>query len=136
MSPKIRRIDHIHLNVSNRVESEKWYRDILGFTRVGKLVFWAEDGGPLTLTDSEGNVHLALFESDDVQNTTIAFGVSAPDFAAWLKHLVNCGFDVQPVDHQVSWSLYFRDPDGNPFEITTYDYREFVSGAINSISNS
>ncbi len=29
---------------------------------------------------------------------------------------------MQPVDHRVAWSLYFSDPDGNPFEITCYDY--------------
>jgi sugar lactone lactonase YvrE len=27
-------------------------------------------------------------------------------------------------DHQVSWSLYFSDPDGNPYEITSYEYGE------------
>jgi catechol-2,3-dioxygenase len=26
------------------------------------------------------------------------------------------------VDHDKSWSIYFNDPYGNPFEITTYDY--------------
>ena len=29
---------------------------------------------------------------------------------------------VEPEDHQVSWSLYFADPDGNPWEITTYQH--------------
>ncbi|MBY4893897.1 hypothetical protein KUL25_14150 [Rhodobacteraceae bacterium N5(2021)] len=28
------------------------------------------------------------------------------------------------VDHDPSWSIYFRDPDGNRFEVTTYDYAE------------
>ena len=26
------------------------------------------------------------------------------------------------VDHQLAWSFYFCDPDGNRFELTTYDY--------------
>jgi catechol-2,3-dioxygenase len=26
-------------------------------------------------------------------------------------------------DHDLSVSLYFHDPDGNPFEITTYEYQ-------------
>jgi hypothetical protein len=26
------------------------------------------------------------------------------------------------VDHQLAWSIYFLDPDGNRFELTTYDY--------------
>lgn len=25
-------------------------------------------------------------------------------------------------DHQITWSMYFSDPDGNPFEITSYDH--------------
>ena len=29
---------------------------------------------------------------------------------------------MEAEDHQVSWSLYFADPHGNPFEITSYDY--------------
>ena len=32
-------------------------------------------------------------------------------------------------DHAVSWSLYFTDPDGNPFEITSYDY-EVIQRAL------
>ena len=30
-------------------------------------------------------------------------------------------------DHEVSWSLYFSDPDGNPYEITCYEYAELAS---------
>jgi catechol-2,3-dioxygenase len=32
------------------------------------------------------------------------------------------GGPVKPVDHGLAWSLYFADPDGNPYEITTYDH--------------
>lgn len=34
---------------------------------------------------------------------------------------------MKPVDHEVSWSIYFKDPDGNPFEDTTYDYEAFAN---------
>lgn len=125
MAPKLNGIDHIHINVSDRSKSERWYKDVLGFTRVPELEFWAVDGGPLTLTDERGRVHLALFESDKVQNTTIALNVSSTDLAAWIGHLLAHGIEVKPVDHEVSWSLYFRDINGNPFEITTYEYNEF-----------
>ncbi len=26
------------------------------------------------------------------------------------------------LDHDFAWSLYFSDPFGNPYEITSYDY--------------
>ena len=35
------------------------------------------------------------------------------------------GFDhihVYAQDHELYMSLYFSDPDGNPYEITTYEY--------------
>lgn len=125
MIPKINGIDHIHINVSDRARAESWYTKVLGLSRVADLEFWAADGGPLTLTDDGGHVHLALFESSNIQNTTVALNVSSVDFAAWITHLAKHGISVKPVDHEVSWSLYFRDIDGNPFEITTYEYNQF-----------
>jgi catechol-2,3-dioxygenase len=32
------------------------------------------------------------------------------------------GRKVEAVDHGFAWSLYFEDPDANPFEITSYEY--------------
>ena len=44
-------------------------------------------------------------------------------FLIWRSHLAEAlKQPMHPVDHQVAWSLYFSDPDGNPFEITCYDY--------------
>ncbi len=125
MAPRFNGIDHIHINVSDRALAENWYTTVLGFRRVPELEFWATDGGPLTLIDDGGHVHLALFESSNIQNTTVALNASSTDFAAWITHLAKHGINVKPVDHQVSWSLYFRDIDGNPFEITTYEYSQF-----------
>jgi len=44
-------------------------------------------------------------------------------FLAWRAHLASVlprAPELQ--DHQISWSMYFSDPDGNPYEITSYDY--------------
>jgi len=127
MAPRLDGVDHIHINVSDREESERWYTEVLGLSRVRDLEFWAVDGGPLTLSDSSGQIHLALFESDQAQGTTIAFRVSAADLEQWIDHLAVNGIRVTPVDHQVSWSVYFTDDDGNRFEITTYEYEAFRS---------
>ena len=122
MAPNLKAIDHIHVSVRNRKLAEQWYQDILGFERVAEFEVWAADGGPLTIANVQGNIHLALFETDAVQNTVIAFSVNAENFFAWIEHLKDKEMAVNIVDHDLSWSIYFIDPDGNPFEITTYEY--------------
>ena len=129
MSFEIKKIDHIHLNVKDRSVSEEWYKKVFGFERTESLAFWAEGDGPLTIQNKSGSVHLALFASADSQKTTIAFSVSALDLLLCINHLSSLDIIVKPVDHQVSWSVYFSDPDGNPFEVTTYDYQEFLQHA-------
>ena len=55
--------------------------------------------------------------------STIAFAAGAAEFLAWRTHLeAALGRPVAAVDHQVSWSMYFTDPDANPFEITSGEY--------------
>ena len=124
MPPLLESIDHIHLFVSDRAAAERWYAAIMGFERVRDLEFWAADGGPLTIADRSGKIHLALFERPaQACRSTVALAVDATQFLAWRTHLAGVfGREVEAVDHQVSWSLYFADPDGNPFEITSYDY--------------
>lgn len=130
MTPKLQSIDHVHIHVSNRELSEQWYKQVLGLYREKNLEFWAKGGGPLTITNSEGSIHLALFESESNQRTVVAFSVSGQEYLAWYTHLRKEGLLVNHNNHEVSWSVYFKDPDSNPYEITTYDY-EFVKQALN-----
>ena len=96
----------------------------MGLTRTPELEFWAEDGGPLTLQDPDDTVHIALFERPHQKNrATVALRVSAEGFARWSSHLTLFPeVSVSVEDHAVSVSLYFSDPEGNPYEITTYEY--------------
>lgn len=132
MPPSLQRVDHIHVHVTDRSEAEAWYQSVLGFTRVEELAFWAADGGPLTLTDTSGAIHIALFERPaQSRHATIAFGVTAKEFLAWREHLSSVPeLAVTLEDHDVSWSLYFCDPDGNPYEITCYEYASLSSQEV------
>ena len=69
-------------------------------------------------------MHIALFEAPAQPcRSVIALSVGAQEFVAWRQHLVDkLKRPVEPEDHQLSWSLYFADPDGNPWEITTYQH--------------
>ncbi|MES2676122.1 MAG: VOC family protein [Pseudomonadota bacterium] len=127
--PKLNAIDHIHIHVSRRELAEQWYKQVLGLRREKSLEFWANNGGPLTITNSESSIHLALFESESNQRTVVAFSVAGQEYIKWYSHLRAAGLQINHNDHEVSWSVYFKDPDGNPYEITTYDY-EFVKRAL------
>lgn len=129
MTPNLERIDHIHVYVSNRVSATEWYSKVLGLSKIPEFEFWASDGGPLTISNSSGSIHLALFERPaEKRHSTIAFSTSATEFLAWQTHLTNFfGHEIKAIDHELSWSLYFADPDGNPFEITSYDYSTLAS---------
>ena len=124
MPPTITTIDHIHIFVADRAAAERWYGRVLGLVRSKELEFWAQDGGPLTMQNPQGRAHLALFErAAQPCRSTLALSVDAQDFLPWRDHLQAClGKPLEAVDHQISWSLYFTDPDGNPFEITSYGY--------------
>ena len=98
---------------------------VLGLRRLASLERWAADGGPLTLGNASDTIHIALFErpAGAKSRSTIALGTSAEGLLAWQRHLA-AELVKAPVrvDHEVSWSIYFEDPDGNPYEITTYEY--------------
>lgn len=124
MTPNLKAIDHVHVFVADRPASQAWYARVLGLRPAPELLSWASDGGPLTLTSEQGTVHLALFErAPEKCRSTVAMSTSATGFVAWRQHLQReLGREAALEDHGISWSLYFSDPDGNPYEITTYEY--------------
>jgi catechol 2,3-dioxygenase-like lactoylglutathione lyase family enzyme len=130
-APAIDAIDHLHLHVSDRPAAEAWYARVLGLQRVAVLAHWALDGGPLTLADADDRLHLALFQSPSQGGKpTVALRVSALGLQAWRLHLQReLGQLPTVVDHGESRSLYFTDPDGNGFEITSYE-RSHESSAL------
>jgi catechol 2,3-dioxygenase-like lactoylglutathione lyase family enzyme len=130
VSPQMKSIDHVHVSVADRTAAESWYEKVLGLTRAKELEFWAPGGGPLTIQNRDGTVHLALFEgATEMRPSTVAFGVSGKEFIRWQAHLGEVlATQLQAEDHTVSWSLYFGDPDGNRFEITSYEYEAIERG--------
>ena len=123
MAPKLSGgIDHVHVYVSSRAEAEEWYASVLGFLRDKKYEAWADDPhGPLTIQNPEGTIHLALFQTGKPTDDKVAFGASGEEFLAWRAHFESMSVEVRLTDHDMSYSLYFSDPDGNVHEITTYD---------------
>ena len=89
MTPELERVDHVHVFVSDRTAAERWYARVLGLERIDALAFWAPEGGPLTLGNASGSIHLALFERPPAGKcrSTIALATSADGLLAWQRHL-------------------------------------------------
>jgi NAD(P)H dehydrogenase (quinone) len=121
--PRVQGFDHLHVEVRDRGAAVAWYGRVMGLHVCEPLRHWAVDGGPLTLGDAQDQVHLALFErASPSPSNVLALRVDAVGFVQWQHHLNReLGQDLAPVDHGLSQSLYFRDPDGNGYEITTYE---------------
>jgi catechol 2,3-dioxygenase-like lactoylglutathione lyase family enzyme/DNA-binding IscR family transcriptional regulator len=134
---RVAQIDHVEVFVPDRYEAAAWYRSILGFEILPDYEDWAGPGGPLMISSDEGQTMLALFEGeplgtrDPVGHVRVAFRVDAAGFARFLSRLDafpvynHAGRQVTArdvVDHDKAFSIYFCDPYGNRYEITTYDY--------------
>jgi len=125
MTPAFDRVDHLHVHVTDRVAAEAWYADVMGLGRMPELEHWSADGGPLTLTNPSGTVHVALFErpAPSCGHPTIALAASPAEFTAWRRHLEQkLARPIGVEDHGLAWSLYFGDPDGNAWEITCWQH--------------
>ena len=121
----------------NRFEAAKWYGAVLGLEILSAHEDWATEGGPLMISSDSGNTMIALFEGQPQGSEAvigirrIAFRVDGAGFIAFCERLEKIAVHGQGgnrissadvVDHQKAFSIYFCDPYGNPYEITTYDY--------------
>lgn len=126
--PTLSGVDHCHLNVDDITKALTWYQQVLGFIVVPELEFWHEGKGPLTLEDAASTIRLALFEGNG-SSKSIAFAATGKQFLAWLEHFKNHEIKTIVADHQITFSLYFKDPSSNSHEITSHDYA-FIKSTI------
>lgn len=114
-------IGHVHLKVRDLKRAEKFYTELLGFhvsERVGRYLF-------LTCSDRHHDLALQEIGRDAEVPPDHAVGLyhfaveleGLDDLAEAYVRLQKAGVDFSPVDHGISQSLYFSDPDGNGIEL-------------------
>jgi len=117
----MRAIGHVHLKVSDLDRSEAFYSDALGLEvteRVGGSFVFMSFGG--------AHHHLALQGHPDAPRADpeglglYHFAVEVGDeqeLVQVIDRLRDVGIDFAAVDHGISKSVYFSDPDGNGVEV-------------------
>jgi catechol 2,3-dioxygenase-like lactoylglutathione lyase family enzyme len=121
---RLDQIDHVALHCASPGATMDWYVSTLGFERV-----FAEHWSGVPIFLRLGSTFIALFprrSADDRSSENaishLAFRASRyADFKSAQSELKACGVSFDFQDHEVSHSIYFRDPDGFQLEITTYD---------------
>jgi len=130
----IDRLDHVHLNVTDRSAAVDWYRRVLGLRPFGDAD--PADGHPLFLAPANGAHHcVSLFVGRPMQgvNHNVAFHADAAGFVAFTERLPQPdlrGKHGGPLtaadsnDYGLAITFDFLDLDGNQLELVTYDHHE------------
>jgi catechol 2,3-dioxygenase-like lactoylglutathione lyase family enzyme len=120
-------IDHVALAVRDIERSAKWYIEVLGFKRLHEGMW---EGVPTFI--GKGNTGIALFPMSShagppssvrsgIRMLHLAFRATSENFLAAQRELEKRGIKFEFQDHEISHSIYFRDPDGHQLEVTTYE---------------
>jgi catechol 2,3-dioxygenase len=122
---KIKSLGHVVLRVTDRERAERFYGGVLGLPLCARL----DDGGLKMAFFTLGNHHdFAVMEvtGDGSSHSVTAVGLHhvAFNIGTTLDELREAkakldaaGIATNPVDHEVTKSLYFEDPDGNGIEV-------------------
>lgn len=123
-------IDHVALAVPDVERSAAWYIDVLGFERLhpemwdGVPAFVGKGTTAIALfprrarDDSAASQHRDLNETDMLH---LAMRADRKNFLVAQKELKKRNVKFTFQDHEISHSIYFRNPDGHQIEITTYE---------------
>lgn len=126
-------VSHVHLKVGDLDRAVDFY------TRFFHLRVVERVGDHYAfLTGSSVHHEIALQnvgprapQSDPLGTGLYHVAFEVPDkrsLAQAYQALTEAGIDVAPVDHLISWAIYFNDPDGNGLEIF-WDTRNEPGGA-------
>lgn len=118
-------LGHAVFYVRDLARSLAFYRDLLGFTEVGRVF----GGAAAALTSGRTHHELLLIEVGDapgpppgrrrgLYHIGIKVGDSLEELRAAKRELEQAGVPITGMsDHTVSQSLYLADPDGNEVEL-------------------
>ncbi len=122
---KIKALGHVVLRVTDLERAEKFYAGLLGLPIIARF---DEDGMKMTFFTLGNHHDFAVMEVTGEGSATgetavglhhVAFkiGNELSELREAKAMLDAAGVVSEPVDHEVTKSLYFSDPDGNGVEL-------------------
>jgi catechol 2,3-dioxygenase len=122
---KINALGHVVLKVADLERSEKFYSGLLGmpvcarFDEHGiKMTFFTlGNHHDLAIMEVSGEEKAAGDKAVGMHHVAFCIGSSLDELREAKAHLEEAGVTPDPVDHEVTKSLYFDDPDGNTLEL-------------------
>lgn len=122
----LQQIDHVALSAADVERSTRWYVEVLGFERLHHGM-WND----VPIFVGKGDVAVAIFPDQGTRRRDgnqsgpkllhFALRTDRENFVAAQTALTNRKIAFEFQDHDISHSIYLRDPDGHEVEITTYE---------------
>jgi catechol 2,3-dioxygenase len=122
---KINALGHVVVRVTDRARAERFYAGLLGLPIIAR---YDENGLKMTFFTLGNHHDFAVLEVSGEGSSTsetavglhhVAFniGTNLDQLREARAMLEAAGITPTPVDHEVTKSLYFADPDGNGVEL-------------------
>lgn len=122
---KIKALGHVVLRVTDRERAERFYNGVLGLPICARF----DEGGMKMTFFTLGNHHdfavsevsgdgtRASMSTAGLEHVAFNIGTTLDELREAKTKLDAAGIATVPIDHEVTKSLYFQDPDGNGIEV-------------------
>ena len=122
---KVQSLGHVVLKVTDLDRSEAFYSGVLGmpvcarFDEQGmKMTFFSlGDHHDLAVMQVSGDADNGGEDAVGLHHVAFCIGEKLDELVEAKAHLEAAGIETTPIDHEVTKSLYFDDPDGNNVEL-------------------
>lgn len=120
---KVQSLGHVVLKVGDRARSEAFYTGVLGLPVVARYddfqmtFFSLGDHHDFAIQALGEDAAGSPGDAVGLQHVAFKIGDEFDTLKQAKQDLEAAGVSVRPVDHGVTQSLYFTDPDGNGLEV-------------------